>query len=112
MTTTCSRVTVIQSFFIFIVSETLLKNGINTAMVEGITKNDVLSGMIPYMTMICTREIRSESLSLEIDNNIFIPYVIRTDQKKGFVRQGILCHIFCLSRGKVTYQFRKNQRFL
>jgi hypothetical protein len=51
-------------------------------------------------------------LSLEIYDDISIPYVIRTDQKKGFVRKGILCHIFHLCGGKVTYQFDKNQRFL
>jgi hypothetical protein len=60
---------------------------------KGITKNDVLVGLIPYMTTIRTRYIGLESLSLEIDNNIPVPYVMRTDQKNGFVRQGILCHI-------------------
>jgi hypothetical protein len=55
-------------------------------VVKGITKDDVLMGLIPYTTMIYTRKIRLESLSLEIDDDISIPYIIRTDQKKGFVR--------------------------
>jgi hypothetical protein len=111
MKATCSRVTVIQSFLSFIVGETSSKNGINTMVIKGITKDDVLTGLIPYTTTICTRKIRLESLSLEIYDDIFVPYVIRTDQKKGFVRQGILCHTLCLSRGKVTYQFTKTKYF-
>jgi hypothetical protein len=53
---------------------------------KGITKDDVLMGLIPYKTMICTRKIRPESLSLEIYDDISVPYIIRTDQKEGFVK--------------------------
>jgi hypothetical protein len=44
--------------------------------VKGITKDDVLMGLMPYTTMIFTREIRIEILILDIDDNIFIPYII------------------------------------
>jgi hypothetical protein len=79
-------VIVIQIFLIFIVGETSSKNGINTTTVKGITKNDVFMGLIPYTTMIFTREIRPASLSLDIDDNISVPYIIRTNQKNGFFR--------------------------
>jgi hypothetical protein len=55
-------------------------------MVKGITKDNVLAGLIPNMTTICTRNIRPKILGLEIDDNISVPYVIRTYHKEGFVR--------------------------
>jgi hypothetical protein len=95
MTATCFRVIFIQSFLSFIVDETSSKNRINTTVVKGIIEDDVLSGL----DIICDDDLywisrAMESLSLEIDNNIFVPYVIIIDQKNGFVMQGILCHIF------------------
>jgi hypothetical protein len=86
MTSICSRVTIIQIFLSFIVGETSLKYGINTTVVKGITRDDLLTGLIPYKTTIFTRKIRPKILDLEIDDNISIPYVIRTNQKEGFVR--------------------------
>jgi hypothetical protein len=86
MTSTCSRVTVIQIFLNFVEGETSSKYGINTTMVNGITKDNVLTGLILDTTTICTRNIRPESLGLEIDDNIYVLYVIRTDQKEGFIR--------------------------
>jgi hypothetical protein len=107
MKTTCSRVTVIQIFLTFIVGKTYSKNRINTVAIKGIIEDDVLMGLIPYVTTICTI-----SLGLEIGNDIFVLDIIKTDQKRGFVGIGILSHIFCLSGGKVTYQFGENQRFI
>jgi hypothetical protein len=53
--------------------------------VKGITKDIVLMGLIPYTMTICTRNIRPKRLGLEIDDNISVPYVVKTDQKEGFV---------------------------
>jgi hypothetical protein len=78
MTATCSRVTVIQRFLIFIVGETLSKYGIITTMIKGITNDNVLMGLIPDMKTIYTRKIMLEILGLEIDDNISVPYVVRT----------------------------------
>jgi hypothetical protein len=86
MTATCSGVTVIQIFLSLIVGETLLENRVNTTGIKSVTENDVLMGSISYMKMVRTRKVKSKSWSLEIDDNIFVPNVIRTDQKKGFIR--------------------------
>jgi hypothetical protein len=103
MTTRCSRVAVIQSFLNLIIGETLLKNRVNTMVIKSAPENDVLVGLISYTMTVCARKVRLESLNLEIDDNISIASIIRTYQKKGFIRQRILCHIFCISGGKVTY---------
>jgi hypothetical protein len=75
MTATCSRVTIIQIFISFIIGKALSKNRVNTTTVKSITKDDVLMGLISYSTMICTRKVGPKILSLEIDDNISIPYV-------------------------------------
>jgi hypothetical protein len=109
MTTTCSKVAVIQIFLSLIIGEIEYENKVNTTPIKSVTNNYVLTGLIPYMMTVCARKVGPESLSLEIDDNISVPSVIRTDQKKGFIRQGILCHIFYLIGGKVTHQFGENQ---
>jgi hypothetical protein len=86
MTATCSRLTVIQIFISFIIGEASSKYGINTTMIEGITQDNLLMGLILDTMTIYTRKVKPESLDLEIDDNISIPYFIRTDQKEGFIK--------------------------
>jgi hypothetical protein len=112
MTATCSRMTVIESFLSFIIGKTLLKYGINNTAVKGITKDNVLTGLIPNATTIYTRNIEPESLGLEINDNVSIPDVVKTYQKERLIRKGIFYHSLCLSTGSVTYQLGKNQRLL
>jgi hypothetical protein len=54
--------------------------------IKSVTENDVLTDLIPYTTTVRTRKVGLEILSLEIDDNISIPNVIRTDHKKGFFK--------------------------
>ena len=86
MAATCSGVAIIQTFLNLIVGETSLENKVSTMEIKSVIENYVLTGLIPYMMTICARKVRPKSLSLEIDDNIFVPYVIKTDQKEGFVR--------------------------
>jgi hypothetical protein len=102
----------IQSFLSLIIGETSLKNRVNPTMIESVIEDKILMGLVMYTTTVSAREVRLESLSLEINNDISILKVIETNQKEGFVRQIILFYIFCLSAGKVTYQFNKHQGFL
>jgi hypothetical protein len=76
---------VIQSFLSLVIGETLSKNGVNPTTIKSVTEDNVLTGLVTYATTVSARQIRPESLSLEIDNDIPIPKVIRTDQKKGFI---------------------------
>jgi hypothetical protein len=102
--------TVIQRFRSFIIGETSSKYGMNTTPLKGITKDNVLTGLILNTTTIYTRNIMPESLGLEIYDNVSIPYVVKTDEKERFVRKGIFFHNLCFSRGKVTYQFKKKPK--
>jgi hypothetical protein len=54
-------------------------------MIKSITEDDILTGLVTYVMKVNTRQIGPESLSLEIYNDISMPKVIGTDQKKGFV---------------------------
>jgi hypothetical protein len=81
-------------------------------MVKGITKDKVSMGLMLNRMAIYTRNIGSESLGLELNDNVSIPYVIINYNKERLNKKGIPCHSLCLSRGKVTYQLGKNQRFL
>ena len=112
MTSTFLKMIVIYFFLSFIICQTSSKHWINTTTVKGITKDNVLMGLIPNVTMIYTRKIRPKSLGLEINDNVSILDVVWTDYKERLIKKIILCHSFCLSGGKVTYQFGKNQIFL
>jgi hypothetical protein len=81
-------------------------------MVKGITKDNILMGLIPNMMMIYKRYIRLKILGLEINDDVSIPYIIWADQKERFIRKIIFYHILCIIGGKVTYQLSKDQRFL
>jgi hypothetical protein len=79
-------VAVIQSFLSFNIGETSSKNRFNPTAIKSVTEDNVLMGLVTYATMVSARQIGLESLSLEINNDIPIPTVIRIDQKKGFIR--------------------------
>jgi hypothetical protein len=81
MTATCSRVTVIQISLSLIIGETSSENRVNTATIKSDTENYVLTSLILYMTTVHTRKVKLESLSLEIDDNISIPNIIKNDHK-------------------------------
>jgi hypothetical protein len=76
---------VIQGFLGFVKCEASSKNGVNPMMIKSITEDNILTGLVAYATMVSARQIGPESLSLEIYNDIPIPKVIGTDQKKGFI---------------------------
>jgi hypothetical protein len=85
MTATRSRVAVIQIFLGLIKGETMSEYRVNTTVIKSVTENDVLMGLIVDATTVCTREVWPEIFSLEINDNISVPSIIRTDHKKGFV---------------------------
>jgi hypothetical protein len=53
--------------------------------IKSVTEDNVLTGLVMYAMTVSARKIRLKSPSLEIDNDILIPKVIITDQKKGFI---------------------------
>jgi hypothetical protein len=53
--------------------------------IKSITEDNILTGLVTYLTMVSARQIGLESLSLEIYNDIPIPKVVGTDQKEGFI---------------------------
>jgi hypothetical protein len=82
MTTTCSRVAVIQRFLSFIKIQTTSEDRINASMVKSIAKDDIMTCLITNMTSFITGQCRLESLSLEIYNDISVPNIIGIDKEK------------------------------
>ena len=54
-------------------------------MIKSITEDNILTGLVVYLTTVSARQIGSESMSLEIYDDISVPKVIGTDQEKGFI---------------------------
>jgi hypothetical protein len=54
--------------------------------IKSITEDNILMGLLAYSTTVSTRKIGSESLGLEIYDDISIPKIIGTNQEKGFIR--------------------------
>jgi ubiquinone biosynthesis protein Coq4 len=64
MTTTCSKVEVIQNSFGFIYYDTLMHNHVNTPTMQGIAYNDIMLGLVTNELVIFFGGIWSETLSL------------------------------------------------
>jgi hypothetical protein len=75
----------IQGFLGFVKCKETSKNGIDPMMIKSITEDDILTGLVEYSTTVSARQIGSESLGLEIYDDISVPKVIGTDQEKGFI---------------------------
>jgi hypothetical protein len=86
VTTTGSRMAVIQGFLGFIKREATSKNRVNPTTIKGITEDNILTCLVEYLTEVRARQIGLESLGLEIYDDISIPNVIGTDQEKGFIK--------------------------
>jgi hypothetical protein len=54
-------------------------------MIKSITEDNILTGLVAYLTMISARQIGPESLVLEIYDDISVPKFIGTNQEKGFI---------------------------
>jgi hypothetical protein len=70
VTTTCSRITVIQSFLGFVKGEVASKNGINPLTIKSITEDNILMGLVVYAMVVSARKIKLESLGMEIYDDI------------------------------------------
>ena len=68
--------------------------------------------MMANAAPILTRQLGSEALSLEVGENVSIPWVGRTDQEDCLIREWLDMLFFLIGAGKVTNQFRKDQRLL
>jgi hypothetical protein len=86
MTTTCSRMAVIQGFLSLIIGETSSKNGVNPTTIKSVAEDNILTGLVTYATMVISKQSGLKILILEINNDISIPKVNKADQKEGFVR--------------------------
>jgi hypothetical protein len=86
VTTTGARMEIIQGFLGFVKCEATSKNGVNPTTIKSITKDNILTGLVVYLTAVCARQIGSESLGLEKYDDISIPKVIKINQEKGFIR--------------------------
>ena len=75
----------IEGFPEFIKCEAASKNGVNPLTIKSITEDNILTGLVAYATVVSARQIGPEILGLEIHDDIPIPKVIRTNQKKGFI---------------------------
>ena len=70
---------VIDDFLGFIKREAASKNGVNPMTIKSITEDNILTGLVVYLTKVGTRQIEPEILGLEIYDDISIPKIIRTN---------------------------------
>jgi hypothetical protein len=85
MTTTGSRMAVIQSSLGFVECEAASKNGVNPPTIKSIPEDNILMSLVSYSMSVNTRQSWPESLGLEIYDDISIPKIIGADEEKGFI---------------------------
>ena len=54
--------------------------------IKSIPEDNILTALVAYSTLVSTGQIGPESLGLEIYDDISIPKIIKTNQKKGFIK--------------------------
>jgi hypothetical protein len=86
MTTTGSRMEIIQSPLGLVECEAASKNRVNPPTIKTIPEDNILTSLIAYSTSVNTGQSWSEILGLEIYNDISIPKIISADEEKGFIR--------------------------
>jgi hypothetical protein len=86
MTTTGSRMVVIEGFLGFVKCEAASKKKVDPTTIKSITEDNILTGLVAYSTAVSTRQIGAKILGLEIYDDISVPKIIRTNQEKGFIR--------------------------
>ena len=85
MTATCSRVAIIQNSFSLFMRKALSKNGIYTTTIQCINQNEIVLCVVMDWMTIVMGYVRLKYLGLEIDDQIFIPWVICSYQEKEFI---------------------------
>jgi hypothetical protein len=85
MTTTGSRMIVIQSSLSLVECEVASKNRVNPTMIKSIPEDNILTSLVSYLTSVNTGQSGLEILGLEIYNDITIPKIIGVDEEKGFI---------------------------
>jgi hypothetical protein len=85
VTTTGSRMAVIQGFLSFVKCEVVSKNRVNPMTINSITEDNILTGLVAYSMAVSAKQIGMKSLGLEIYDDVSVPKVIGMDQENGFI---------------------------
>jgi hypothetical protein len=85
MTTTSSRMAVIQRSLDFVECEVVSKDGFNPLTIKSIPEDNILMSLVSYSTSVSTRQSWLKSLGLEIYDDITIPKFISANEENGFI---------------------------
>ena len=87
MTTTCSRVEIIQHMFNLLMGEASPDNIINPTSIQGIIHDEIVFHVVTDMTTIVMGYIWMKYFYLEIDKQISIPWIGSANQEKKFIKK-------------------------
>ena len=112
MTTTCSSMEIIQYSLILLMVQTSMQNETNPTMIQSVTKNEVIISYMMQPSTLILWEVRRNLQSLQIDNNIPIPWVHSRNEENMLIHKRVFMNLDFIQTRKIWYELHKNQRFL
>ena len=85
MTTTCSRVEIIQQMFNLLVGEASLENRVDPTSIQGIIQDKIVFCVVTDAVTIIARYMQLKMLGLEINQQISIPRISSANQEQKFI---------------------------
>jgi hypothetical protein len=81
--------TIIQDSISFVDGQTSMEYGVNSMLIQNVSDEEVLRGLMVDVSTIVLRDMRPKILCLKVDENVSIPGAIRGDVEKVFI--GKIC---------------------
>jgi hypothetical protein len=67
---------------------------------------------MPYASTFITGNMRKKTLSLEVEQDISIPWIERVNKEYKLIRERFVNHGFLIDSGNFRHQLYESQRFL
>jgi hypothetical protein len=108
VTTTGSKVIVIQNAFNLCMNQTSSKDSINTTAIQGVADDKITTRMVVNMSTLFTESVRLKALGLEIKEDVSIPRIRGADEEKSFFKERISRFDVFISMGEIADELRKH----
>ena len=89
VTTTGTKVTIIQNVFSLLVSQTLPKNGVDTTAIQSVAEDDIMARVVTNASTLFARDVGLKTLGLKVEEDVSVPRIRGVDEEDRFIGERI-----------------------